>query len=338
MTIIEQGKQIPNLPERKYAHWKSAVGLPEKFPKLRPLEGKELDPESRTSELHFALPHYEAVGQIMDSVSGQLPVAVLVRQGQGCTTLSRFVFGKVRKEGTKRGLVSTHLELSDTEPRSVEETVRRALVYDWVVNQNMGWRNELGNPDVVAILSLVQTAILGNYWDEASVNSAGPFGRATADLLKDTLLGRPIVDLLKSGFFRDRKVSLQVDLSSPTAYEDSDDYEEDVQSLQKRVRKLSEQVPNRITEMYFVIPDGFQALQRGWNREYQVIEYPEYSSSDIFAMLSRRYQPRDGALATVVNPSLLKASNQPINQTVQEFSKRLLERLAQSDDIPYRVG
>lgn len=341
MTVEQQEhkKHTPNsaeLAETEYAHWKQLVGLPFAFPYLDPL-GE--DGANDMGFLELGHIHSLATERIKDAIPSKLPVVVLIVKGQGCTTLSRYIFANTKKEvviGNRRGnsiVVSTHLELDDIEPRSIDEKIRRDLLYDFVVNQKMG------SPDIFRFpeAHIPLLAILGNYWDKTNV--VGPEGRSIANLAKLTFFGQSIDDLLKHDFFKARRISLQVDLSSQSAYnKDPDDYKVEVQSLQKKVRRLVELAPDKFAEMYFVSRDGFQILQSKWNREYQVIEYPELFSADIFAMVSRRYRPREGSLAAVVDPSLLIALGQPINQVIQEFDRKLLEKFGKSEDIPYRIS
>src|SRR6266542_4058622 len=93
-TEGQKGKVKDGERRENFNRWKLAVRVPEAFPALEPLSDEELDYEKK----FYAGPdHDKNINEIL--LRARAPrTRVIVARGHGCTTLSRFVFKRVREK------------------------------------------------------------------------------------------------------------------------------------------------------------------------------------------------------------------------------------------------
>src|SRR3972149_885489 len=99
--------------EQNFVRWKKAVGLPDRFPELLPLDDEELDFAMK----FYAGPNHEGkIDEILKRANAHL-VFVEVSKGHGCTTLSRYVSKTLRREALMRRQIPIRLALDEVPDR-----------------------------------------------------------------------------------------------------------------------------------------------------------------------------------------------------------------------------
>ncbi len=297
-------------PEHALACWKHTVGLPEGFPHLNPLTGHELDPESK---LYIGPMHEEVVEEIFDRVSGPSNV-IFFKPGHGCTTLSRYVFNSLRQECVSRKLIPVRLAIEEmpTPPDALES----GLIESEALRE-------------------LQIQLLSNRWER-------PIGAENYRILRITLPSFPPepIDREQADAFFDQtsqtelRVSLQVDLSSPLAYQNGDLYSQQLSNFGRAVRNFCSRLPSQpplVSEMYFASKEAWGIFNSKRQLEADETEYPSYKAADIFAILSRHYRSnRDSSLACVIGSHLLGphvSEDKPLVEIMRDFEQEILKRV-----------
>lgn len=297
-------------PEYALACWKHTVGLPENFPRLNPLTDQELDPESK---LYIGPMHEEVVEEIFDKVSGPSNV-MFVKPGHGCTTLFRYVFNSLQQECVRRRLIPVRLAIEDKPPLDT-------LDYDFIESEALRELHE-------KFLSNRWRKIIGAKSYESLITSLLSFST-------EVIAREQIDDIFNQISQTGLRVSLQVDLSSPLAYQNEDLYLQQLRNFGKAVRGFCNRVPSQpllVSEMYFASREAW----RIFNSERQLeaadeTEYPPYNAVDIFAILSRHYIPiRNPSLACVIDSQLLSpyvSEDRPLVEIIRDFEQEILRRV-----------
>lgn len=360
----------PGSAEYKFAHWKSAVGLPPEFPQLRPLSDTDFD---KGEFVHFALPHLEVAGNVLDSLSAPRQL-VYFEPGHGCTTLAQWVMRNALRDALRRNFVPAFVSLNDlaftTDPtQAFEETLRTQIAYDFI---NYNWDRAIGEQEYAGILNadIPPAIVIGSSFFGKEDRAARTARDAKRDdilrahkmILRVALTGETGVpdwqkvselspalgtslESQRDIFIRNYGLRLLIlfDTSSQMAFSDTKAHEDLLAGLYSAINDTTRDNWANIT--YFGTHQSLDSLptEVGEFRNTSVnCEFPTYTSGDVFSMLSRRYQPRDGSLATVVDPNLVQAVQngitRPIHQILQDFNDRILKQLAQAEDIPYKVS
>jgi transcriptional regulator with XRE-family HTH domain len=132
--------------------WKEAAHLDSQFPQLRPLDDEDLDEEKK---LYLGEDHRRLVEEIQDRaglVGGSDPLIVQVSRGQGCTTLSNYVFTQMSKRFRQSRAIPIRLTLAKMGGSGgvaavsgyVEERVRWGIVEHLISPSWLRGRSEKG--------------------------------------------------------------------------------------------------------------------------------------------------------------------------------------------------
>jgi transcriptional regulator with XRE-family HTH domain len=357
-----------------FRQWKKAFGLPEYFPRLRPLSEDELEPD----KTFYNRPEQDRlIEEIGDRASAPL-VAVLISRGHGCSTLCSYIHKKTRRESVRRRLIPVQFNLdelnidakiaTDRSPARplgiLEETMRREIVRCLVDDP---WERVLGNRPYAALIGAGGFAYTSaGEFDyirvqehlrmlRAAVGEAGevPNWDEVRHLSDKLALGIDSLLAELSQTYQIR-ISLQVDMSSKVLYEDEDKYEVMALTLARAMKALYERdarqpptLPAVLNEMYLLSPEAYELLNATWARSYEVVEFPWYRQVDVFAILSYHYAPRtksgvqrSNALSAVIDSALLEGivgSGVPLMETIKLFEQRLLKLMTRWEDIRHHL-
>jgi hypothetical protein len=108
---------LPNAADN-FKYWKSAVKLPEGFPRLRALRWSEMPPTGEEERWYMGIPHQKCVSEILSTAATSANLnpqtVVFVTRGHGCTTLFRFIYKNLRSEQGKGPIMANYIPAIST--------------------------------------------------------------------------------------------------------------------------------------------------------------------------------------------------------------------------------
>jgi hypothetical protein len=138
--------------------WKAGVGLPLSFPNLAPIADEDLS----FNRTFYAGPlHLKAIREIAGRAGGTL-TRVWLSRGQGCTTLSRFIFRVLLKDAIQRRMIPVRLAFDDASQQLlldrpldfIQDAMRRDII--WSLSHER-WDYVLGATDYARIIGAKDT-------------------------------------------------------------------------------------------------------------------------------------------------------------------------------------
>jgi hypothetical protein len=354
-----------------FRQWKKAVGLPEEFPKLKPLNDDDLEPAKK---FYIGLAQREVIEEILDRALAPR-VAVTVACGRGCSTLCAYVYKETRRNSVRRRLIPVRFNLDDLDDidtskfniagnqhpppplEILEATMRREIVRCLV---NDPWERVLGNRPYAALIGAVGSPY--NSFQEHLMMLRAAVGHVGDVLSWDEIrrlsdkLGLAVDSLLAelSQTYQVR-VSLQIDFSSRVLYEDKTRYSRLVGNLIRAIKRLHEldgrkpkpTLPAVLYEMYFASPEMYDNIFGDWQVPRDLVEFPVYRKADVYAILSYHYppqgvqgNPRSEALSAVIDSTLLAMSvdkKQSLDDIVDDFEKTLHYLMDNWEGVSYHL-
>ncbi len=120
---MSEDEGIPDELRDLFSHWKALVGLPQSFPRLEPLKDSELDTDVA---FYMGWLQDRTTQSVFQSLTNSR-IAVLVRIGHGCTTLSRYVHERSIESAVAVRTIPVRLSVDDFEVPDYEYV---SVIYD----------------------------------------------------------------------------------------------------------------------------------------------------------------------------------------------------------------